>query len=133
MTRVISKQVTDHSLPDKQIKSKRVHTIEIKDPDFGESYTVHLRKEGNEWRGWIPDVPGVECKGQTKNALLKILIGKLQEALIALEYLRKEALEDIKDGKFTDLFKWDVLHASEPAEDARVVLRSPVTVSDSQK
>lgn len=51
MTRVLNKQGTDHSLPSKQIKSKRVHTIEIKDPDFGESYTVHLKKEDGEWSG----------------------------------------------------------------------------------
>lgn len=104
MTRVIGKQVTDHSLLDKQIKSKRVHTIEIKDPDFGESYTVHLRKEDDEWSGWIPDVPGVECKGQTKDALLKILTGKLQEALIAEEEIwEKQFEEDVKAGRLDSL------------------------------
>lgn len=104
MTRVMNKQGTDHSLPGKQIKSKRVYTIEIKDPDFGESYTVHLRKEDGKWRGWIPDVPGVECKGQTKDALLKILTCKLQDALIAEEEMwEKQFEEDVKAGRLDSL------------------------------
>lgn len=46
----------------------------------------------------------MECKERTKNALLKILTGKLQEALIAEEEMWEKQFEaDVKAGRLDSL------------------------------
>ena len=121
MARTVSEQLTDKRAPEQQVKGKHIYTIEITDPEWGETYTVHLTKKSDGWRGWIPDVPEVnECKEITQKALLATLKDELYKALEAradawdqqleedikagrLEHLRQEALEDVKKGRFTDL------------------------------
>ncbi len=95
-------------------------TIQIEIPLFEESYTVLIKNDGSGWSGWIPDIPEVNCQAQTIKGLLETLKNKLQENLEAeekewerqfkdvaesgkLELLRKEALEDVRSGKFTSL------------------------------
>ena len=91
--------------------------VEIHDEVFEETYTAHIQKNDTSWLGWIPDVPKVKCEELTEKALLKTLESKLHEALVAeekkwekkfeadvkagkLEHLRKEALEDVRAGRF---------------------------------
>ena len=40
--------------------------VSILDPILQETYTVHLEKETFGWRGWIPQLPKVDCKSKTK-------------------------------------------------------------------
>ena len=95
----------------------KIKTVEIHDKIFEETYTAHIQRNGTSWLGWIPDVPKVECKERTEKALLKTLEDKLHRALVAeeeawqkqfeadvkagkLDHLRKEALEDVRAGRF---------------------------------
>ena len=104
MTRVASEALGDNNVREQQVKSRRVHTVEIKDPEFDEIYTVYLKKRKDGWSGWIPDVPGVECKARTKAAVLKMLAVKLQKALIAEEEAwEKQFEEDVKAGRLDSL------------------------------
>ncbi len=96
---------------------KEIKTIEIQDKVFDEIYTAHIQKNGTSWLGWIPEVPKVKCEEQTETVLLKTLEKELHEALVAeeeawekqfeedvkagkLDHLRKEALENVRAGKF---------------------------------
>lgn len=96
---------------------KEIKTVEIHDKIFEETYTAHIQKNGTSWFGWIPDVPKVKCEELTEKALLNTLENRLHEALVAeeeewekkfaadvkagkLEPLRKEALKDVRTGRF---------------------------------
>lgn len=96
---------------------EKIKTVEIHDKVFEETYTAHIQRNGTSWLGWIPDVPKVKCEEPTKKALLKTLENQLHEALVAeeeawekkfeedvkagkLDKLRKEALEDVRAGRF---------------------------------
>ena len=96
---------------------EKIKTFEILDKVFEETYTAHIQRNGTNWVGWIPDVPKVKCQEPTEKALLKTLETKLHEVLITeeeaweqkfeaavkagqLDKLRKEALEDVKAGRF---------------------------------
>jgi hypothetical protein len=96
---------------------EEIKTIEIHDKIFEETYTAHIQRNGTNWLGWIPDVPKVKCEESTEKTLLKTLEKKLHEALVAeeeawekqfeedvkagkLDHLRKEALEDVRAGRF---------------------------------
>ena len=121
MTRGVSEQMTENKVLEQQVKSEGVLTPEITDPEWGETYTAYVTKKSDGWHGWIPDVPEVnECKETTKKALLATLKNELYKVLEArsdawdkqieedikagkLEHLRKEALEDVKAGRFTNL------------------------------
>ena len=47
-----------------------------------------IRRDGKWWIGWIEEVPGVNCQGETREEL----IANLREALVeALELNRQEA------------------------------------------
>ena len=100
--------------------ARKPQSVEIVDPVFEEPYTAYITKKSAGWRGWIPDIPEVECESKTKTELLKTLITKLREALQAreeawdrqleedikagkLEHLREEVLEEIKAGTVIDL------------------------------
>ncbi len=97
-----------------------IKTVEIQDPIYEETYTAHIKKNGAAWVGWIPEVPEVKCKENTPEALVKTLTHELHEALEAeqeawekqfeedvkaghLDYLREEALEDLRAGRCFDL------------------------------
>jgi len=104
MTRVGTEQLTNDRGPKQRVKSEGIHTLEITDPDFGDVYTVHLKKGNDGWSGWIPEVPGVESQGRTKKIMLKTLTDKLQEALIAEEEAwEKQFEEDVKAGRLDSL------------------------------
>ena len=96
---------------------EKIMTVEIHDKVFKETYTAHIQRNGANWLGWIPDVPQVKCEERTEKTLLKTLEKKLHEALVTeeeawekqfeedvkagkLDHLRKEALEDVRAGRF---------------------------------
>ena len=96
---------------------EKIKTVEIQDKVFEETYTAHIEKNGASWLGWFPEIPEVRCEEPTEEVLLKTLEKRLHEALVAeeeawekqfeenvktgkLEHLRKEALEDVKAGRF---------------------------------
>lgn len=121
MTRITNEQIAADDVSERPVKhTRKPQFIEIVDPVFEETYTAHIRKKSAGWRGWIPDVPEVECEGKTKTELLKRLAARLREALEAreeawdkqleanikagkLDHLREEALEEIKAGRVIDL------------------------------
>ena len=52
------------------------------------TYNAVIRRDGKWWIGWIEEVPGVNCQGETREEL----IANLREALVeALELNRQEA------------------------------------------
>ncbi len=52
------------------------------------TYSAVIRRDGKWWIGWIEEVPGVNCQGETREEL----IANLREALAeALELNRQEA------------------------------------------
>ena len=96
---------------------KKIRNAEIHDKIFEETYIAHIQKNGTSWLGWIPEIPKVKCEEQTEKALLKTLEKRLHEALVAeeeawekqfeedvkagkLDEFRKEALEDVRAGRF---------------------------------
>ena len=99
---------------------EKIQTVEIQDPIYEETYTAHIQKNGAAWIGWIPEVPEVKCEEHTQELLLKTLVHELHKALEAeqeawekqfeadvkaghLDYLREEALEDLRAGRCFDL------------------------------
>ena len=54
------------------------------------NYTAVLKKSGDWWIGWIEEVPGVNCQGNTRDELLERLRLTLKQAL---EFNRRDALE----------------------------------------
>ena len=51
-------------------------------------YTAVIRQDGPWWIGWIEEIPGVNCQGETREEL----IGNLREALSeAIELNREDA------------------------------------------
>ena len=121
MTCITNEQIVTDDASERPIEhARKPQFIEIVDSIFEETYTAHVTKESNGWRGWIPDVPEVKCKGKTKAELLKRLTTQLREALEAreaawdkqleedikagkLDHLREAALEEIKAGRVIDL------------------------------
>ena len=121
MTRITNEQITTDDVSERPVEhTRKPQSIEIVDPVFEETYTAHVTEKSTGWRGWIPDVPEVECEGKTKTELLKRLTAQLREALEAreeawdkqleedikagkLDHLREEALEEIKAGRVIDL------------------------------
>ena len=83
---------------------EKIKTIEIHDKIFEETYTAHIRRNGTNWLGWIPDIPQVKCEERTKKTLLKTLEKKLHEALVAEEEAwEKQFEEDVKAGRLDHL------------------------------
>ena len=121
MTRIANERVATDSGSEQLVEdTRKPQPIEIIDPVYEETYIAHVTKTSTGWRGWILDVPEVECEGRTKIGLLKRLTVQLREALEAreaawdkqleedikagkLDHLREEALEDIKAGRVIDL------------------------------
>ena len=96
---------TDADLgPKQKVDSTHFQRVPILDPIFQETYTAHLEKQALEWRGWIPQLPEVECKAKTKKELLNTLSIRLREALQAREDAWDKQLEaDIEAGKLEHL------------------------------
>jgi len=99
---------------------EKIQTVKIQNPEYGDTYTAHIEKNGAGWLGQIQEVPEVKCEESTPDALLKRLKNQLHEVLIAradawdkqieedikagkLDHLREEILEDIQAGRLTDL------------------------------
>jgi predicted RNase H-like HicB family nuclease len=51
-------------------------------------YTAIVKQSGNDWIGWIEEVPGVNCQEPTREDLLATLRTTLAEAL---EFNRADA------------------------------------------
>ena len=114
-------QQTDvNPLPERKVENTQFQHATILDPVFEEPYTAHLGKEAVGWRGWIPQLPEVECTAKSKKELLNTLAIRLREALQAredawdkqleadieagkLEHLREDARRAKKTGKLIDL------------------------------
>ena len=96
---------------------EKIKRVEIQDKVFEETYTAHIQSNGTNWLGWIPEVPKVKCEAPTEVLLLKTLEKRLHEALVdeeeawekqfeadvkagKLDQFRKEALEDVRAGRF---------------------------------
>ena len=99
---------------------EKIQTFKIQNPEYGDTYTAHIEKNGAGWLGQIQEVPEVKCEGSTPDALLKVLKNELHEVLIAradawdkqieedikagrLDRLREETLEDLRAGRCKDL------------------------------
>ena len=79
-------QQTDvNPLPKRKVGNKQFQSTPILDPVFEESYTAHSEKETVGWRGWISELPEVECTAKTKKELSNMLAISLREALQARE------------------------------------------------
>ena len=90
--------------PEHEVENTQFQRATILDPVFEEPYTAHLEKETDRWRGWIPQLPEVECTAKTKKELLNTLAIRLREALQAREDAWDEQLEaDIEAGKLEHL------------------------------
>ena len=120
MTRTTNEQITTDGVFESSIEHTQFQSVEIVDSVFEETYVAHVIKKSAGWGGRIPDIPEVECEAKTKTELLKRLTAQLREALEAreaawdkqleedikagkLDYLREEALEEIKTGRVIDL------------------------------
>lgn len=108
-------------VPAQQVQQKDPRPIQLNDPRFEETYTASVKRTSTGWSGRIPDVPEVKmCQGVTQQALLEALADSLHEILKArseawdkqidedikagrLDPLRDEILEDIREGRLTDL------------------------------
>ena len=95
-------------------------TLKIQNPEYGDTYTAHIQKNGAGWVGQIQEVPEVKCEENTKEILLKTLENELHEVLEAradawdkqieedikagrLDHLGEKALEDLRAGRCKDL------------------------------
>lgn len=54
------------------------------------NYTAAIKQDGDQWIGWIEEIPGVNCQEATREELLESLRITLKEAL---EFNREEAIE----------------------------------------
>ena len=53
------------------------------------TYTAVVKRDGAWWIGWVEEVPGVNCQGATRGALIETLGITFREAL---ELNRSEAI-----------------------------------------
>lgn len=44
-------------------------------------YTAVIRQDGKWWIGWIEEIPGVNCQGETRDELIANLHDALSEAI----------------------------------------------------
>ena len=105
MARIVNGRIAADDVSERAVEHiRKPQFIEIVDPVFEETYTAHVIKKSTGWRGWIPDIPEVECEGKTKTELLRHLTTQLREALEAREAAWDKQLEaDIKAGKLDHL------------------------------
>ena len=61
-------------------------------------YTAVIRQDGPWWIGWIEEVPGVNCQGETRDELIANLHEALAEAIdMNREDARKAAGESFEE------------------------------------
>ena len=99
---------------------EKIQTVKIQYPDYLETYTAHIQKNGDGWIGWIQEIPELKREKGTQKELLKTLKIELRETLAAeweawceqfeedvkagrLDRLFDEALEDLRAGRCKDL------------------------------
>ena len=83
---------------------EKIQTVKIQNPEYGDTYTVHIKKNGDGWFGQVREVPEVKCEESTRDALLTILKNELHTVLIArADAWDKEIEEDIKAGRLDPL------------------------------
>ena len=106
MRSIANQQTLVDSLPEHEIENTQFQRATILDPVYEEPYIAHLEKETVGWRGWMPQLPEVECTAKTKKELLNTLAIKLREALQTREDAWDKQLEaDIEAGKLEHLRK----------------------------
>ena len=104
MTSITNPQTDVDLVSEQKVDLTHFQRVPILDPVLQETYTAHLGKETLGWRGWIPQLPEVECKAKTKKELLNTLSIRLREALQAREDAWDKQLEaDIETGKLEHL------------------------------
>ena len=83
---------------------EQVHTIEVQEQGFVETYTVYAEQNGDGWIGWIQELPEVNCERKTKEELLKVLEIELHKRLeiykAEAEVWDRQFEKDAKAGKF---------------------------------
>lgn len=57
------------------------------------NYTAIIKQDGNDWLGWIEEVPGVNCQEKTHEDLMETLKITLKEAI---EFNRQDAISEAK-------------------------------------
>jgi predicted RNase H-like HicB family nuclease len=55
------------------------------------NYTAVIKQDGNDWLGWIEEIPGVNCQEKTKHDLMETLKITLKEAI---EFNREDAFAE---------------------------------------
>ena len=104
MRSIANQQTHVDPLSERKIENTRFQRATILASVLEEPYTAHLEKETAGWRGWIPQLPEVECTAKTKKELLNMLAIRLREALRTREDAWDKQLEaDIKAGKLEHL------------------------------
>ena len=120
MTSITNPQTNVDLGPEQTVDPTHSQRVPILDPVLQKTYTAHLGKETLGWRGWIPQLPEVECKAKTKKELVNALTIRLREVLQAredawdkqleadiaagkLEHLQEDARRGKKTGKLIDL------------------------------
>ena len=104
MKSIPNQQIHVDPRPKREGGNTQFQSTTILDPVYEEGYTAHLKKETVGWRGWIPQLPEVECTAKTKKELLNTLTIRLREALQAREDAWDKQLEsDIEAGKLEHL------------------------------
>ena len=112
MTSITNSQTNADLEPEQKVDPTHFQGVSILDPVLQETYTAHLEKETLVWRGWMPQLPEVECKAKTKKELLNTLAIRLREAL--------QAREDASDKQFeTDIEAGKLAHLQEDARRAK--------------
>ena len=83
---------------------EQVHTIEVQEQGFVETYKVYAEQNGDGWIGWIQELPEVNCERKTKEELLKVLEIELHKRLeiykAEAEVWDRQFEKDAKAGKF---------------------------------
>lgn len=104
MKSIPNQQIPVDPLPEGKVENTQFQRATILDAVYEEPYTAYFEKEAAGWRGWIPQLPEVECTAKTKKELLDTLAIRLREALQAREDAWDKQFEaDIEAGKLEHL------------------------------
>ena len=66
----------------------KVHTAQILEGEYGETFTLLLEQRNEAWIGWIKELPEVNCIEATKEDALEMLYIELEETVE--EYEKEE-------------------------------------------
>ena len=65
---------------------------------MSQTYTAVIKQDNGWWIGWIEEVPGVNCQGETRDELVENLRSALQEML----ELNREEARAAAEGNFVE-------------------------------